>query len=177
MSIMIKKCGLEDAYSLQLISLETFNETFMDQNSPENMDAYMTKAFDINQLKKELSNASSHFYFIYFNDELAGYLKINTDTAQSERMSEEGLEIERIYVKNNYQQYGLGKQLFNKAIEIATESNKKFIWLGVWEKNEKALAFYRKLGFAQTGAHSFYMGSDKQTDLIMAKELPHSLEK
>ncbi|WP_022794870.1 GNAT family N-acetyltransferase [Marinococcus halotolerans] len=177
MSTTIKKCGLEDAYRLQQISFETFNETFKDQNSPENMDAYMTRAFDINQLKKELSNSSSYFYFIYFNEELAGYLKINTGTAQSERMNEEALEIERIYVKNNYQQYGLGKRLFNKAIEMAMENNKESIWLGVWEKNEKALAFYRKLGFIQTGAHSFYMGDEKQTDFIMAKELTPSLEK
>lgn len=177
MNITIKKCGSGNAYSLQQIGCETFKETFKEQNSPEDMDAYMSRAFDINQLKKELSNPSSQFYFIYFNDEIAGYLKINTGTAQSEQMGEEMLEIERIYVKNHYQQYGLGKRLFHQAIEIATENNKKFIWLGVWEKNENALAFYKKLGFVQTGSHSFYMGSDKQTDFIMAKELTPSLEK
>ncbi|MEC0789915.1 GNAT family N-acetyltransferase, partial [Bacillus haynesii] len=54
--------------------------------------------------------------------------------------------------------HGLGKYLFNKAVEIAKERNKKKIWLGVWEKNENAIAFYKKMGFVQTGAHSFYMG-------------------
>lgn len=77
----------------------------------------------------------------------------------------------RIYIKNSFQKHGLGKHLLNKAIEIALERNKKNIWLGVWEKNENAIDFYKKMGFVQTGAHSFYMGDEEQTDLIMAKTL------
>lgn len=59
---------------------------------------------------------------------------------------------------------GLGKYLLNKAIGIAIESKKEKIWLGVWEKNENATAFYMKMGFVQTGAHSFYMGDVEQVD-------------
>ena len=106
-----------------------------------------------------------------FNDEVAGYLKVNTNDAQSEKMDEESLEIERIYIKKKFQKHGLGKFLLNKAMEIAMESNKKNIWLGVWEKNENAIAFYRKMGFVQTGSHSFYMGKEEQIDFIMTKTL------
>ena len=86
-------------------------------------------------------------------------------------MGEESLEIERIYIKSKFQKHGLGKYLFNKALELAVANNKKRIWLGVWEKNENALAFYKKMGFIQTGAHSFYMGDEQQTDFIMCKTL------
>ncbi|MCY8346171.1 GNAT family N-acetyltransferase [Bacillus haynesii] len=171
MTVKIKKCTLEDLHKLQEIGYETFNETFKDQNSPENMKAYLDKAFNLKQLEKELSNRSSQFFFVYVSNEIAGYLKVNTDEAQSEKMDGESLEIERIYIKNNFQNHGLGKYLFNKAVEIAKERNKKKIWLGVWEKNENAIAFYKKMGFVQTGAHSFYMGDDEQTDLIMTKTL------
>ncbi|MHA6487659.1 GNAT family N-acetyltransferase [Bacillus cabrialesii] len=171
MTINIKKCTLEDSRGLQEISCETFYETFKDQNSLENMNDYLAKSFNLKQLKKELSNISSHFFFVYFNNEVAGYLKVNINDAQTEEMGVESLEIERIYIKNKFQKHGLGKYLLNKAMEIAKELNKKKIWLGVWEKNENAIAFYKKMGFVQTGAHSFYMGHEKQTDFIMAKTL------
>ncbi|TAI53765.1 Spermidine/spermine N(1)-acetyltransferase [Bacillus paralicheniformis] len=171
MTVKIKKCTLEDLIKLQEMSYETFNETFKDQNSPENMKAYLEKAFHLKQLEKELANSASQFFFVYCNNETAGYLKVNTDEAQTEKMGDESLEIERIYIKNEFQKHGLGKYLFNKALEIAKELNKKKIWLGVWEKNENAIAFYKKMGFVQTGAHSFYMGDEEQTDFIMTKTL------
>ncbi|MFC0271870.1 GNAT family N-acetyltransferase [Metabacillus herbersteinensis] len=171
MTIKIKKCTLEDSRKLQEISYETFNETFKHQNSLENMNAYLERAFNLKQLEKELSNISSQFFFVYFNNEVAGHLKVNTDDAQSEEMGDDSLEIERIYIKNKFQKHGLGKYLLNKAIEIAMERNKKKIWLGVWEENENAIAFYKKMGFIQTGAHSFYMGDEEQIDFIMTKTL------
>lgn len=162
---------MEDAHKLQEVSYETFNETFQHQNSPENMNAYLKKAFNLNQLEKELLNTSSQFFFVYFHNEVAGYLKVNTNEAQSEKMGNDSIEIERIYIKNQFQKHGLGKHLYQKALEIAKQSNKKKIWLGVWEKNDNAIAFYKKMGFIQTGAHSFYMGDEEQTDLIMTKTL------
>jgi diamine N-acetyltransferase len=171
MTINIKRCNFEDLHKLQEISYETFNETFKHQNSEENMNNYLDKAFNLKQLEKELSNASSQFFFVYINDEIAGYLKINSDDAQSEEMGKESLEIERIYIRNKFQKHGLGKLLLNKAMEVAMEGNKKKIWLGVWEKNESAIAFYKKMEFVQTGAHSFYMGDEKQTDFLMTKLL------
>ncbi|NEN83746.1 GNAT family N-acetyltransferase [Paenibacillus elgii] len=171
MTITIKKCTLEDVRKLQEISYETFNETFKDQNSPENMNAYLERAFTLNQLEKELSNSSSQFFFVYVDHEVAGYLKVNVNDAQSEEMGDESLEIERIHIKKNFQKHGLGKYLLNQAIEIAMECNKKQIWLGVWERNENAIAFYEKMGFVQTGAHSFYMGDEEQIDFIMTKTL------
>jgi ribosomal protein S18 acetylase RimI-like enzyme len=86
-------------------------------------------------------------------------------------MGDVSLEIERIYIKKKFQKHGLGKHLLNKAMEIAMERKKMKIWLGVWEENENAIAFYQKKGFVQTGAHSFYMGDEEQVDLIMTKTL------
>ena len=171
MTINIKKCNIKDLPKLLEISYETFNETFKNQNSPENIKAYLERAFNLKQLEKELSNISSQFFFIYFKNEVAGYLKVNNNDANPEEMSDESLEIERIYIKRKFQKHGLGMYLLNKTIEIAMEFNKKKIWLGVWEKNENAIAFYEKMGFVQTGSHSFYMGNEEQVDFIMTKIL------
>lgn len=175
MTIDFRRCTIEDVHTLQEISYETFNETFKEQNSPENMNAYLDKAFNLEQLEKELSNTSSQFFFVYFNDEVAGYLKVNMDNAQSEKMSTDAFEVERIYIRNKFQKHGLGKYLLDKAIEIAMEHNIRKIWLGVWENNENAIAFYKKMGFVDTGVHSFYMGDEEQIDIIMTKTLTNLL--
>lgn len=167
----IKKCTLDDAVELQAVSKETFTETFQEQNSPEHLNAYLERAYNLEQLEHELANPSSHFYFVLYDQQVAGYLKINTGDAQSEEMGDDSLEVERIYVKKDFQKHGLGKQLLNKAMEVALELNKSKVWLGVWEENDNAIAFYQKKGFVQTGAHSFFMGDDEQIDLIMTKSL------
>jgi len=169
LTIDIRKCTLEDLTLLQDISVGTFHETFKDQNSTESMKAYLDRAFNLNQLEKEMRNSSSEFYFVYYNGEIAGYLKVNTDDAQTEMVGHASLEIERIYVKGRYQKHGLGKLLLNKAMDIALARHKRNVWLGVWERNENAIAFYKKMGFVQTGSHSFYMGDEEQRDYIMTK--------
>ena len=171
MYITLTRCTLEDSQMLQEIGCETFKETFENQNSPENMTSYLEEAFNIKQVENELSNPSSQFFFVSVHDEVAGYLKVNTGDAQSEEMDDDSLEIERIYIIHKFQKLGLGKYLFNKALDIAFKENKSRIWLGVWEKNKKAISFYSRLGFVQTGEHSFFMGDEEQTDFIMVKRL------
>lgn len=171
MTIRIEICTIEHVCELQEISYETFNETFKAQNSPENMKAYLEKAFNWDKLETELFIADSQFLFIYVNHKVAGYMKVNINDAQSEKMGLESFEIERVYIKKEFQKHGLGKVLLYKAIEMAKEHHKTNIWLGVWEKNENAIAFYEKMGFVQTGAHAFYMGDEEQIDFIMTKTI------
>lgn len=169
MTLHIQPCSFENLGLLQDISIETYNETFQHHNTPENMKAYLEKAFNTKQLEKELTNTSSQFFFIYSDEEIAGYLKLNTNDAQTEIMGNNSLEIERIYIRKRYHKQGLGKYLLQKAIEIAKQRNNEKIWLGVWEENENAIAFYSKMGFVETGSHSFFMGDDEQKDIIMTK--------
>lgn len=171
MTINLRRCTVDDLPELQKISYETFDETFRDHNTRENMEAYLDNAYTSEKLESELNTKGSRFYFLYFSDVLAGYLKLNIGKAQTEDMSDQSLELERIYIKTPFQKKGLGKHLINKAIETAEKLDKKEIWLGVWEYNENALGFYKQLGFVRTGAHSFFMGTDEQTDYIMTKTL------
>ena len=98
------------------------------------MKAYLERAFHDRQLDKELANMDSAFYFIYYEEEIAGYLKVNVHEAQSELMGDESLEVERIYVRHQYQGKGLGKYLMNKAIEEAVAQNKKAFGWGFGRK-------------------------------------------
>lgn len=169
--VEIKKISLNDLVALQTLSIKTFTDTFAKDNTPEDLKEYLDQAYTEEKLTSELQNKQSEFYFIYSDDQLAGYLKINVNDAQTETIEGDALEIERIYIDSDFKRLGLGKMLYNKAIERAKELNKTAIWLGVWERNFSAMKFYRKMGFTQVGAHSFFMGEDEQTDLIMKKNL------
>ena len=167
----IKKCSPDDARVIQEIGRQTFFETFHGTTSPENMQAYLEKAFNIEQLEKELSNPASEFFLLLADQEPAGYLKINTGQAQTENMGDDALEVERLYVKKPFQKHGFGRLLMNHALDIARRRRMKKVWLGVWEYNDNAIAFYKKMGFVLTGSHSFFVGDDEQTDLIMTRTL------
>lgn len=171
MSIHLQKITKNNVQGLQEVSIQTFTETFKDNNSEKSLNDYLNTAYELTKLEKELENPHSEFYFAYFNNELAGYLKININDAQSEKMGENALEVERIYIKKSFKRRGIGRHLIETAEQLAKKYQKNLMWLGVWEYNPKAIAFYETLGFKVIGAHSFFMGEEEQTDLIMSKQL------
>lgn len=171
MDLDFKTCTLSDIDLLSEVAQETFHETFADTNSSETLAVYLESAFNKEQLKSEVRNPNSLFLFLYNNEKLTGYLKVNENEAQTEFQEKDGLEIERIYLRKEFQGQGLGSSLLEKAISIANDRNKRYIWLGVWERNEQAIGFYEHKGFTKTGSHNFLMGEEQQKDYIMRKEL------
>ena len=171
MNCYLKQCVTKDFDTLRELSIKTYYETFAHLNTKDDMDAYLEDAFNVEKLTKQLNDTNSEFYFLYHNDCLAGYLKLNEAPSQTDINDSESLEIERIYVSSEFQGLGLGRFLMEQAIAKAVEKNKKYAWLGVWEKNEKAIRFYKKNGFYEIGTHTFTMGEDVQTDYVMRKDL------
>lgn len=176
MKTQIKKCTIADLSDLQKISIETFTDTFGAENTEKDLQDYLTKNYDLEKLTRELQHPQSDFYFIFVQEQLAGYLKINSGDAQTESIAENALEIERIYVRRSFKGQGLGKALMEHAIKIAIQRQKTVIWLGVWEFNQPAIAFYQKRGFVKTGTHSFFLGQDEQTDWIMEKIIKEEIQ-
>ncbi|NLI90939.1 MAG: GNAT family N-acetyltransferase [Peptococcaceae bacterium] len=173
MKYSIRKCVMDDLSVLREFSRQTFDDTFRRLNTPENMKAYLEQAFDISKLSEQLSNNHSAFYFLFMNEELSGYLKVNEHEAQTDIYDPQSLEIERIYVRKDLHGKGLGSRLMDKALKIAQIKGKSYIWLGVWEKNQKAIEFYKNNGFYAIGKHSFVMGDEEQADYLMRKDLIH----
>lgn len=171
MEITIKKIVVADVKLLQQLSIETFTDTFAADNTPESLQNYLNEAYTTEKLTAELENSESTFYFVYANRELAGYLKLNIGAAQTEVEGTNAMEVERIYLRRSVQHQGLGKKLIQLAEKVAHETGESELWLGVWEHNENAKAFYEKMGFKHIGAHHFMMGTDLQTDLILLKKL------
>lgn len=165
--IEIKKVTISHLEEIQKISIQTFKETFTSVNTPENIANYLEESFNTEQLTGELNNANSQFYIAYLEAEVVGYLKINFGDAQTEAISENALELQRIYVLQNFHGKNIGQLLLDQVKKIAKDTGVDFIWLGVWEENHRALHFYTKNGFVVFDKHDFIMGNDKQTDLLM----------
>jgi ribosomal protein S18 acetylase RimI-like enzyme len=119
----------------------------------------------------ELNNPFSAFYFAELENDVIGYLKLNFGNAQTELKDNKAVEIERIYVLKEFHGMKVGQMLYEKAIEIARLNNAEYVWLGVWEKNPRAISFYKKNGFTEFDKHIFNMGNEEQTDIMMRKEL------
>lgn len=105
--IQLKPCTLDDVQQLQSISIETYTDTFGPFNPPHIMKAYLDDAYPLAKLRRELATTGTTFYFLYDEDELAGYLKVNTGQTQTEDIAENTLEIERLYIRTAYKRRGM----------------------------------------------------------------------
>lgn len=165
--LILKKVDSSSLHELQKISRITFIETYDLVNTRENMNAYLTYDFGLEKLKSEICDINSSFYFALLGNQIIGYLKVNSGLAQTTLNDDRSLEIERIYVLKEHIGKRVGKFLIDKAFSIATEIDAKYIWLGVWEKNTRAIQFYKKNRFIEFDKHIFILGKDEQTDLLM----------
>jgi ribosomal protein S18 acetylase RimI-like enzyme len=163
----IRRVQFSDLPELQEISRQTFFDTFADVNTPEDMQQYLRENLSMEQLSKEWNHPATQFYMVKQQDKVLAYLKINEADAQTERREEASLEIERIYVRKENQGMGIGQLLLHFSIQLTKDKGFKVIWLGVWEHNLRAIEFYQKNGFIFFGKHSFFLGQDEQTDLLM----------
>ncbi len=170
-TIEISKVDFSDVDLLRIISVQTFTETFSGQNTESDMQKYIAENMSTEKLEKELTTEGSEFYFLKFENEVIGYLKLNNGNAQTEIQEANSLEIERIYVSKKFQGKHYGKLLLEKSIERATKKQYDYIWLGVWEKNIQAIKFYTKYGFIAYNKHIFKLGNDEQTDVLMKLNL------
>ncbi|MFV8044231.1 GNAT family N-acetyltransferase [Streptococcus pluranimalium] len=168
--IVIKEIGPEQAAELRELAIKTYTETFGHDTTKDQLEAFFNSDYHIDVLTAELSSAESAHRFVYVDNTLAGYLKVNWGSAQTEHELENAFEIQRIYILKAFQGYGLGKRLFELALDIAKNSGFDWVWLGVWERNFKAQNFYAKYGFEKFAEHDFVVSKDKiDTDWLLKK--------
>ena len=170
-NIKIEQINNSHIAALQQIGHHTFEETFAESNSAENMSIYLEEAYSNEKLSAELNDPNSFFYFAMLDEKVIGYLKLNMGGSQTELKDNDALEIERIYVLKDYHGKKVGQLLFDKAIAIAKEQQVAYVWLGVWEENKRAIHFYTKNGFVEFDQHVFVLGDEAQTDIMMKLQL------
>ncbi len=169
--VTIRIATKADAEQIADLSRKTFYETFATHNTKENMEKFMNKQFTKKDLMKEVS-ALGNIFFIALNNETAvGYARIRESQNPEELGKVNAIEIARIYAINKVIGTGVGKLLIQTCIDKAIEMKKEIIWLGVWEKNKRAIDFYLQWGFEKFAEHPFILGDDVQNDWLMKKKL------
>ena len=171
MSLSIRYATKDDAALIADISRQTFYDTFAADNTPEDMEKFLGEQFTKGRLMLEVGSAENEFLLAYKNDAVAGYVKLREGKVPAELKGRHTIEIARLYVLKEFIGEGVGAQLMHRSIEIAKEKGREVVWLGVWEKNQRAISFYQKFGFEKFGECDFLLGNDLQRDWLMKKEL------
>ncbi|HYG81026.1 MAG TPA: GNAT family N-acetyltransferase [Pyrinomonadaceae bacterium] len=165
--VKIRRADSSDAQLLADLGARTFSEAFAADNTPENMKAYLAQAFTRARLAAELADPKATFLLASVGGEAAGYAKLYKGEPHPRVTGESPTELARIYVLQRWLGGGVGRQLMQRCVDEARASGSRVLWLGVWQRNPRALAFYRKWGFETVGEQTFQLGSDAQTDWVM----------
>ena len=171
--IHIRQAAPEDAKPLTDLAYTTFWDAFAHhpKNAPDDLNHYMRQAFSGEQIAAELADPGSIFLIASINDKPAGYAKLIMGNIEPGITAERPVELSRLYSHQEFLGQGVGQNLMDACFELAKSNGHDVMWLGVWEYNPRAQRFYEKNGFRVVGKHTFVLGSDPQTDLLMQKEL------
>lgn len=167
----VRRASTADAELLAELGARTFAETFAADNSPEDMAAYMAASFNVGRLTEELNDPSSLFFVAEVEGGAAGYAKLLAGEVPGGVEGERPVELARLYVSREWYGRGGGPALMRRCLDEARALGFETVWLGVWERNLRAQAFYRKWDFQEVGEHIFQLGSDAQRDVLMRRAI------
>jgi ribosomal protein S18 acetylase RimI-like enzyme len=170
-TVTIRSCSLHDAEVIVSLGIRTFRDTFDEMNSPQNMMLYINSTFTIRKIKEELQEPGSVFFLAEQDNEAVGYARVRSSKTPAGLDGNSCLEIERLYADKKFIGKRVGHILMSSCLHHAKEHGYDCVWLGVWESNARAIAFYEKWGFEKFSEHVFMLGTDAQTDLMMKKKL------
>ena len=169
--LTIRRGTLVDADLLSELGARTFSETFAADNTAEDLAAYLATAFNVARQTAELEDPAATFLIAEVDGRAAGYAKLRGGEPEQGVDGANPIEIVRLYVLREWLGRGIGQELMRACLDEARQAGHKTIWLGVWERNARAQAFYRKWNFRTVGEHMFELGADLQRDLLMQREL------
>lgn len=171
MDIDICRGTTNDASLLSQLSITTFLDTFRGTCTDEEIEYFVEQHFNIDQVYKELQDENDFYFIAFANEEPAGYIRMKGEESDVELIKKyKAIELKRIYVLKEYHSQKVGAALMKFALQFAEQRNYEAVWLGVWEHNLRAQAFYKKWGFSDTGAtHDFPIGNTPQMDNWLIK--------
>ncbi len=171
-TIVIKRAEEADYETVAELGAKTFYETWRPVNTEEDMRKYIAKAFDPDNIRKDIADQKINTFFIAFSEDIAvGYAKLRRDRTYDEFKGTRPIELERIYVDKSFQDKYVGRALMDECLKVSKEEKYDWFWLGVNIDNVKAIAFYKKYGFTIFGEKSFQLGDATDNDYLMKLQL------
>ncbi len=168
---LLRAANLSDAKQLAELAEATFRDTFAEFNTPEDLLTYCQSSYGEAIQAAEIANPDYETVVAESGDRLVAYAQLRWGQAPKCVPGAHPGEIQRLYVENAFHGKGLAQQLMALSLQLLQARSSEYAWLGVWENNPRAIAFYRKFDFEEVGAHIFQVGSDPQRDIILARPL------
>ena len=169
--VTIRRANSDDAGLLADLGARTFQDTFAADNTVEDMTAYLASNFSVAQQTAELAHPASAFLIAEVDGQAAGYAKLHAGETPKDIEGSRPIELVRLYISRDWFGRGVGEALMRACLDEARSAGHQTLWLGVWERNARAQAFYRKWDFRTVGEHTFHLGSDAQRDFLMERAL------
>ncbi len=171
LNFVIRRGVADDAHLLAELGARTFSEAFADDNTHEDMSAYLASSFNVEKQAEELTDPHSVFLIAEADEVAVGYAMLRAGDVEDGITGDKPVELVRLYVSRESLGTGVGAALMQAGIGEAKRQGYQTLWLGVWEHNTRAQAFYRKWNFHEVGTHVFQLGDDPQTDILMQRSL------
>lgn len=171
MSIVLELVRPQDAMALTALKVETFLQTFAADNDPASVQAHLDRELTTEAVERSLTEEGSTTWWLLDDGTPVGYLKVNRGASQTEPDLTDGLEVQQVYVLASHHGRGLGGRLLDHAFDVARAEGLGYVWLGVWERNHRALAVYEHLGFGPFGEHTFHFGPEEQRDVLLRRDV------
>ena len=165
--LSISRASGEDARLIAALATVTFFETYFEQDDPQDMANYLADTFAPENIAAELADPSSYFFIAYRRGRAVGYAKLRGGAPHESVTSPNPIELQRIYLVERVWGIGAGTALLQHCLEFARDLGKDTLWLGVWEENPRALAFYEKHGFKRVGTLEFPYGDTIGINAVM----------
>jgi diamine N-acetyltransferase len=166
---VIRRAQRLDAKQLSALAEETFRATFAAVNNPDDTALHCRTSYSEMIQAEEISNPNMVTLVCDHEARLVGFAQLRWNEAPSCVVADAPGEIQRLYVVSDCHGKGVARNLMSACIDEMISHRSDVVWLGVWERNPRAIAFYRKFGFVEVGAHVFSLGNDLQRDIVMAR--------
>jgi GNAT superfamily N-acetyltransferase len=170
-TMVIRRATDEDAARLAEFARRTFVETFAADNADDNMAIHVAQAFGPAAQLGEIRDNSMITLLAELGSTLAGFAQLRQGPPPPCVGGNAPVEILRFYVDRPFHGRGVAQTLMRAVEQLARALGHHTLWLGVWERNPRAIAFYTKCGFVDVGDHGFILGTEEQIDRVMARAL------
>jgi len=171
--VHIRAGTIQDAAALAAFAARTFAETFGADTSAADMQAHLSRAYGVAQQSAELTSPTVITLLAEADGRLVGFAQVRHGPAPPCVGFPDAIELHRFYVDPPAHGTGVAQRLMAAVRDAARTAGAGHLWLGVWERNARAIRFYAKCGFADVGSHDFVVGTDRQTDRVMVAPVPY----
>ncbi|MCA2983682.1 GNAT family N-acetyltransferase [Gemmatimonas sp.] len=170
-TLRMRRAEIDDADVLSRFARRTFSHTFAADNDPADMAAYLALAFSPERQRGELAEPRRTGLLAELDGALVGYAYLMSGTPHEAVVAAHPVQLERFYVDHAWHGRGVATALMEAVLCASREGGGDVLWLGVWERNARAIRFYARWGFAAVGTQTFMLGADPQRDAVMRRAL------